>query len=194
MQYLSNKTRSWLYKEIPQWNIISIWTFDQCGCFSIQRFFHKNHFYRPTTQIPEILILTYVCYRNKCRERGGLMLLKFELCPSNSVPVPCDVCHSQWSSSDCDPVCKLIIIVLTDHFFVSLRGNSEINLFVHHKIMYILLLIFHYYYNKLKLLLLQEDWSVCPSECRCTWSGGKRTAECQVRQNIVEKNIFYKKY
>ena len=52
-------------------------------------------------------------------------------------------------------------------------------------------------------ILLQEDWSVCPSECRCTWSGGKRTAECQVRQNIerkiycrekyiVEKNILHK--
>ena len=43
-------------------------------------------------------------------------------------------------------------------------------------------------------ILLQEDWSVCPSECRCTWSGGKRTAECQVRQNIERKIYCREKY
>jgi len=24
-----------------------------------------------------------------------------------------------------------------------------------------------------------EDWSTCPHRCKCTWTGGKRTAECQ---------------
>jgi len=24
-----------------------------------------------------------------------------------------------------------------------------------------------------------EDWSICPHSCKCTWTGGKRTAECQ---------------
>ena len=34
--------------------------------------------------------------------------------------------------------------------------------------------------GNIKLFTAQEDWSSCPQHCRCTWSGGKRTAECQV--------------
>ena len=26
----------------------------------------------------------------------------------------------------------------------------------------------------------ETDWTFCPETCRCTWSGGKRSAECQV--------------
>ena len=26
----------------------------------------------------------------------------------------------------------------------------------------------------------ETDWTFCPETCHCTWSGGKRTAECQV--------------
>ena len=40
--------------------------------------------------------------------------------------------------------------------------------------------------------MLQEDWSACPSPCRCTWSGGKRTAECEVSYlHVLHGTVLY---
>ena len=45
--------------------------------------------------------------------------------------------------------------------------------------------------NMFNIISFQEDWSICPSECRCTWSGGKRTAECQVREIILRSFLAF---